>query len=311
MVEHPTNPHIPPTVRRTKLAEAVLSWLEEEKRVATTAYILFLGLSRLYRPGNRRKLYLRSETPTTSDLWRVTNNLLRTRAIATDPDYGRNVYRVPSVGERPAEEVCALVNPFGYISHLSAMQHWGLTDRRPKALHLTMPPPRLAGPLVEQRMAADYGLPFADLPPQRTVKLLFIRHPNRVRDREIIVHESKHLGEWLQVRNSHARLATIGRTFVDMLEWPQYCGGMAHVLEVWREHATTYKEEIIAAVDRIAAPIVKVRAGYLLDDMLGLGADPRIKGWVRFTQRGSSRVLDPTKNFSADHSEKWMISINV
>ncbi len=311
MTERPTNPDIPPIVRRTKLATAMLSWLEKERRAATTAYTLFLGLSGLYRPENRRQLYLRSDTPTTSDLWRVTRNLLRTGAIEVDPDYGRNVYRVPSVGESSAEEVCALVNPFGYISHLSAMQRWGLTDRRPEALHLTMPPARVAGSLIERKMAADYSLPFGDLPWQRAVKLRFIRHPDKVRGRELAVHESKHLGEYLQVRDSHARLATIGQTFVDMLERPQYCGGMAHVLDVWREHAATYHEEIVAAIDEVALPIVKVRAGYLLDDMLGIGTDSRIQSWAQFAQRGSSRVLDPTKDFSADHSEKWMLSINV
>jgi predicted transcriptional regulator of viral defense system len=132
-----------------------------------------------------------------------------------------------------------------------------------------------------------------------------------VRSRKIAVYETKHPGHWLQVRDSHARLATIGQTFVDTVERPQYCGGMAHVLDVWRQHAGTYREEIIAAVDEVAPPIAKVRAGYLLDDMLALGDDSRIQGWVRFAQRGSSRVLDPTKIFGADHSEKWMLSINV
>jgi predicted transcriptional regulator of viral defense system len=141
--------------------------------------------------------------------------------------------------------------------------------------------------------------------------LRFIRHPETVRGRKISVHETRHLGDWLQVRNSHARLSTIGQAFADTVERPQYCGGMAHVLDVWREHAATYQEEIVVAVEKIEAPIVKVRAGYLLDDMLGLAKDSRIQGWVRFAQRGSSRVLDPTKDFSSNHSEKWMLSINV
>jgi predicted transcriptional regulator of viral defense system len=272
--------------------------------------MLFLGLRRLYTPENRRKLYLRSDVATTDDLRRVATNLSRTGGIELDPDYGRSVYRVPSVGESSADEVFALANPFGYVSHLSAMQRWGLTERRPEALHLTMPPASVARPLAQQRMAADYGAPFSDLPLTRAVKLHCIRHPAIVRGRKISVFETKHPGQWLQVRDSHARLATVGQTFVDMVERPQYCGGMAHVLDVWREHAGTYREEIIAATDEIATPIAKVRAGYLLDDMLGQGDDSRIQAWVEFAQRGSSRVLDPTKDFNTDHSEKWMLSIN-
>lgn len=310
MAERLTNPEIPPAVQRTKLAEAVLAWLEEEHRTVATPYTLFLALRRLYAPENRRRLYLRSDTATTDDLRRVTANLSKTGGIELDPDYGRSVYKVPSVGESPADEVCALANPFGHISHLSAMQRWGLTERRPEALHLTMPPASAARPLVEDRMAADYGARFSDLPLHQVVKLHFVRHPGTVRGRKISIYETRNPGQWLQIRGSHARLATIGQTFVDTVERPQYCGGMAHVLDVWREHAITYLEGIITAIDEVATPIAKVRAGYLLDDMLGQSDDSRIQSWVKFAQRGSSRVLDPARDFSTEHSEKWMLSIN-
>ena len=310
MAERLTNPEIPLTVQRTKLTEAVLAWLGEERRAVVTPYALFLALRPLYAPENRRKLYLRSDVATTDDLRRVTANLSKTGGIELDPDYGRGVYRVPSVGESSADEVCALANPFGYISHLSAMHRWGLTNRRPEALHLTMPPASAAQPLVEQRMAADYGAPFSSLPLNQAVKLRFIRHPDTVRGRKISVYETRHPGQWLQVRDAQARLATVGQTFVDTVERPQYCGGMGHVIDVWREYAITYREEIIVAVDEIATPIAKVRAGYLLDDMLEQGDDSRIQSWVRFAQRGSSRVLDPARDFNTAHSEKWMLSIN-
>ena len=311
MVDDPTNLRIQPIVPRTQVAAALVAWLEGEKRVVTTASTLFLALRRLYAPENRRKLYLRSDAPTVDDLRRVTTNLLNTRGIERDPDYGRSVYRVPSAGESSADEACALANPFGYISHLSAMQRWGLTDRRPDALHLTMPPASAARSLVEQRMEADFGVPFAEIPSDWMVKLHFIRHPETVRGRRIAVYETKHPGQWLQVRDANARLATVGQTFVDMLERPQYCGGMVHVVDVWRAHAGTHRDEIIAAVDATAIPIAKVRAGYLFDVVLESGNDPRIQGWVTFAQSGGSRVLDPTKDFIANYSEKWMMSINV
>jgi predicted transcriptional regulator of viral defense system len=311
MSEHIVNIGLPRAVQRTKLSAAVLAWLEGERRAVATPYMLFLVLRRLFTPENRQKLYLRSDTPTNEDLRKVTANLLNTGGIEVDSDYGRSVFKVLSVGESPADEVCALTNPFGYISHLSALQRWGLTDRRPEALHLTMPPASAARPLVEQQMVADYNTPPSGLPLNQVVKLHFVRHPETVRGRKVSVYETKHPGQWLQVRDSHARLATIGQTFVDTVERPQYCGGMAHVLDIWREHAGIYQQEVIAAVDKVESPIVKVRAGYLLDDMLGLGNDLRIQGWVRFAQRGSARVLDPTKDFSPDHSKKWMLSINV
>jgi predicted transcriptional regulator of viral defense system len=300
--------------------------------------VIFHIIREIFRASDRRQLFLRDPVATGEGLARVIRNLQKAGAIGTDEDYHKAVYRVHSVDDGSAEEICALVNPFGYISHLSAMQRWGLTDRRPEALHLTMPPANGIKPRLEEQMLADYGVPFANLPAGEAVKLPFIRHPEAVRGRKISVYETKTPGKWLRVQGAHARLATIGQTFVDMLERPNYCGGMAHVVDVWREHATTYQEEIIGAVEETATPIAKVRAGYLLDDILGviddspegegalpgsgddspeasdpprISKDPRIQGWVRFAQRGSSRVLDPAKDFSADHSEKWMLSINV
>jgi hypothetical protein len=338
MAEQPINFVWPSSVSRTKLAEAVLTRLEEEGRAVVTPYALFQIMREIFRTGDRRELFLRDPTATKKGLFRVSRNLLAGGAISTDLDYRRAVYRVRSVSDGPAEEICALVNPFGYISHLSAMQRWGLTDRRPEALHLTMPPANGIGPRLEKQMLGDYGVPFASLPAGEAVKLPFIRPPETVRGRKISVYETKTPGKWLKVQGGHARLATIGQTFVDTLERPNYCGGMAHVVDVWREHAITYQEEIIAAVEETATPIAKVRAGYLLDDILGviddspegegalpgsgddspeasdpprISKDSRIQGWVRFAQRGSSRVLDPAKDFSADHSEKWMLSINV
>lgn len=304
------NPNAMLPVRRTKLAGAVLEHLERDRRGVTTPYQIFMTICGLHTPDNRRRLYIHSETAAVDDLQRVTTNLLKTQGILPDHDYGRGVYRVPSVGDIPAEDACALVNPFGYVSHLSAMQRWGLTVRRPEALYLSMPAAKAARQLIEERMAADYGAPFEALPQYQAVKLRFIRHPETVRKRSVFVHESRRPGKWIQIRDSYTRLATVGQTFVDTLEWPRYCGGMAHVLEIWREHAPTYLEDIISAVDNTTEPIVKVRAGYLIDDMLGQGKDPRIQGWLKLVQRGGSRVLDPARDFSAQYSEKWMLSIN-
>lgn len=302
---------MPIPVQITKLAAAVLTRLEEEQRPVTTPYALFQIMREIFRTGDRKKLFLREETATMNGLRRLVWNLQESRAIGPDPDYWRGVYRVMTMGEGPAEEVCALVNPFGYISHLSAMRQWGLTDRRPKALHLTMPPASAAALLIQEKMTADHDAAFFRPPPDQTVRLHFMRPPAIVRGRDITVHESKTPGQWLQIRDSHARLATIGQTFIDTLDQSRHCGGMAHVRDVWREFASTYREEIIVAVDDAASPIVKVRAGYLLDEMLRTGDDPRIQAWTRFAARGGSRVLDSSRPFSFDHSPKWMLSINV
>jgi hypothetical protein len=279
-------PMFAPNVQRTRLAEAVLAEIEQDRCAVVTAYAMFQVLRVILATGDKQRLFLRPNVFPVEYLRRVTKNLLDSRGIETDSDYGRSVYRVVSIGESTAEEVCALANPFGYISHLSAMQRWGLTERRPEALYLSMPPAGAAGPLIEERMKADYGQPFADFRRGEAVKLHFIRHPSVVRGRKLSVYNTKRLGRWVQV-------------------------GGEHVLDVWQRHARAFTEEIIDTVDEFGEPIHKVRAGYIFDEVLRLGEDRRVQDWIKFAQRGSSRVLDPSKGFSSTYSEKWMLSTNV
>lgn len=311
MAERISSPTFAPQTQQTRLAGAVLAEFKQGRRAVATLYTLFQVLRVIVATGDRKALFLRPNVSPTDYLRRVRANLISSHGVEPDPDYRRNVYKIVALGESTAEEVCALVNPFGYVSHLSAMQRWGLTDRRPQALHLSMPPASAAGPLIEEQMRADYGRPFDDLPRDQKVKLQFIQPPPTVRGRAISVFHTKRLGRWVQVNGEHVRLATNGQTFLDMLEAPQLCGGTAHVLDVWRKHARGFADEIIDAVDQFGGPIHKVRAGYIFDELLGLGEDPRVRNWVRYAQRGGSRVLDPSKAFTPNYSEKWMLSINV
>ena len=119
---------------------------------------------------------------------------------------------------------------------------------------------------------------------------------------------SRVAGRSVRERNSFSRVATIGQTFLDMLQHPDLYGGMAHVLEVRDEHAITYLDHIIAAVSS-ASSVVTCRAGYIIEERPGV-KDPGVEEWHDCAQRGGSCRLDPGRPYIPEWSEKWMISLN-
>ena len=56
----------------------------------------------------------------------------------------------------PAEVACA-IDPFAYVSHLSAMEFHGITDRFPKTLFLCTPPAAEWRTFASEKMRKDLG----------------------------------------------------------------------------------------------------------------------------------------------------------
>ena len=292
--------------RMTRLGETLAGMLNAQPNPLLTNYELYRELWKIYETGDVS--YLRGDVPS-KEVFRRTRTLLRKEGIIRqDSDYAA-LWRVMSKPDASPEDIVGSIDPDCYISHMSAMQRYGLTNRRPEALFLTQPTPQIRRQRLNEIMTDDYGQALLDHGDEiEHPKAL--THPVRVRGRAIVFHATKFYGEHVDIKGSFSRIATIGQTFLDMLEMPDHCGGIAHVLDAWSEHARTYLEEIITCVDAVEKPILKVRAGYIFDERLGI-ADSRVHGWLALAQRGSSRVLNPGKPFSAEHSEKWMLSLNV
>jgi predicted transcriptional regulator of viral defense system len=95
-----------------------------------------------------------------------------------------------------------------------------------------------------------------------------------------------------------------------MLDRPDLCGGMRHILGVWERHADEWVDSIVKEVDEFSSKIVKVRAGYIFTEKLNI-EKPEISRWEAYAQRGGSRKLDPFSDYVAKFSDRWMISINI
>lgn len=287
---------------RTTLAEAARQLLVEDGRPVISSRDLRELLQRLYAGeyADRVETRVRKSNPSDEDIYRAYQRLKDARVVREDPDFGASLHQVFDVLDQSAELVCCVVDPLCYLSHLSAMQVWGLTERSPTHLTLTRP----ADPLWRE-MLATYHVPLGEPPTRPRPKRAF---PDMVRGRPVLVHDTRHPGAW-EASGRFIRIASVGQTFLDTVSRPAWCGGMAHVLEIWEREAEAHLEAIILAVDAAPAKLPKVRAGYILDEMLGV-SDPRVLVWRTFAQRGSSQKLDPEKPYAPTYSEAWMLSLN-
>ena len=288
---------------RRKLSRAdkyLADMMEADGRPVISDHDLFHFIQRMYAEAKDQKLYLRDSTATDDNYRTRKTSLLAPKIIQHDRDY-YNRFRVLALSDLPADDIVCLVDRFCYISHLSAMQRWGLTDRVPAMLMITRPDRSTITSKLNDIVRQNGETPF----PMRSVG-----HPDTVRQRPVRVSETRKAGASVRDRSGFARVATVGQTFLDTLQQPALCGGMAHVLDVWQGHAGDYLAEIVEAVDGPTSLIVRCRAGYILEEYLGF-RDDRIDAWKAFRQRGGSRKLDPDRAFAPEHSEAWMISLNV
>lgn len=225
-------------------------------------------------------------------------------------------YLVGMAGLPEPEKVICSLDPFSYLSHLTAMAWHGLSDRLPKILFLTRPSIALWRTLAATRLQAQLGslMPLyqsAKLPAYRQIDLASIK--------------KNPLSFWTSSRLDHAysaafkraeggaiRVATVGRCFLDMVRQPELCGGIYHVIEVFEEHGPSHLEAILSEVDHHGNKIEQARVGYLLERADSeLLENPTLQKWATGVSRGGSRKLDPSADYADEYSERWALSLNV
>lgn len=211
-----------------------------------------------------------------------------------------------------AEDIVCCIDPFCYISHLSAMTYHGLTDRLPKLLFVTTLPSKQWGQLAAQRMRKDIGDEALELYREASMPTLRRLKLPKIHRKIVNVHATVHCdpGAYVNVQGQPLRVSSLGRTFLDMIRDPDLCGGIYHVLEVYAVHASRYLNLIVDVIDRHGSKIDKVRAGYILDERLGL-SHPAIATWLPLAQRGGSQKLHANDAYRPHFSEKWCLSINI
>jgi predicted transcriptional regulator of viral defense system len=208
-----------------------------------------------------------------------------------------------------AMEIACAADPFAYVSHLSALEYHGLTDRFSKILYLTTPTDREWREQAAARMDKDLK---AQATAYRAARLPVLRRLpfERIEGQRVELMRRSSRGAFKTIKSTGIRVATIGRVFLDTVREPQNCGGIQHVVDTYRAYAERNLALIAEEIERHGNAVEKARVGYLLDEVCHL-SHPLIDGWVKYAQRGGSRMLDPQAEYASHYSEKWMLSINV
>jgi predicted transcriptional regulator of viral defense system len=282
--------------RMTRLGEAVSVLLRRQRKPIIEDIDIWEILAEIYK--NKSVSYLRGDAPTSSTLSRTKLLLSAERVISRDHNYRRS-WRVNELPDIPADEAVCLMDRGTCISHLSAMQIYKISERRPLQLYITVATNEQWREMVAKTNRGN------DAP--LTVRR---HHPPVVRSRKIDALQTKNFPNITQMRGSFVRATEIGQTFLDMLESPERCGGMSHVLDVFNNHTEKYLKQIVERIDRTETKLTKVRAGYIISELLGI-SNPTVESWSQFAQRGGSQKLDPKAVYASQFSERWMLSLNV
>jgi predicted transcriptional regulator of viral defense system len=292
--------------------KAILLALSEIEEPVITRYRMGVVIYRLYAEkeyAGHKLNRLKKEEGSPTDVAQRLRELEQMGILQPHPNFPKGAFRLLRQKDEDPAEVACTVDPFCYVSHLSAMDHHGLTDRLPVKLFLSSPALSRWKEEAEARMKKDLGEHYTGY---RVAGMPLLTRPRmtKIGRHEIHRFDSVHWGAYKNVRGKTLRVATIGRTFLDMLRNPELCGGMRHVMQVYHEYAERYLRLIVDEIEQHGAPIDKVRAGYILEEKMGL-ADPRVAAWKQFAQRGGSRKLDASAEYRPVWSDAWCLSLNL
>ena len=206
-------------------------------------------------------------------------------------------------------EIACCIDPFCYISHLSAMDFYGITDKNPENLILTTLSLDKWKNYAENKMKRDLK-DYYDLYEQHGLKKLSKITVDKIGKHNVREYRTKNYGRYKNIEDMNVRVATIGRVFLDMIHNQDLCGGIHHVIEVYKEYAKMYKKIILKEIDNYGRKIDKIRAGFILEEICGIN-DEMIEKWKGLVQRGGSQKLNPSDSYSPNYSETWCISVNI
>lgn len=232
-------------------------------------------------------------------------------------------------GSKPTSEMAiSALYPYGFLSHLTAMKLYGIGNTQTSGIYFTC---------LERKDWKDQCLKeirkrFKNFEVTKSISNEYIEinglilstqsildpypHQSILEEagstKTIIITNKKKLveSEWW----NQCHLQNVVDLYLDMLRTPHYCGGISHVLSIYRNNFLNDKEllqEVIKSLTKNGSIIDRARFGYIFDKVLHLQTQ-EINKWKEEQQgkRGGSRKLFSNFDFDSTFDEEWNLSIN-
>ena len=207
--------------------------------------------------------------------------------------------------ETSEEQMIQEANPWAVFGYLTAMTYHGMTDvvsREIFAIDYGRQGAKTRLPLGTMPDEWDEDLPWPS--PKTPVRVrettVAWSSPGKIEETGIIVGQS--FGVPVYVTN-------LERTLIDTIRSPEKSGGIAKVLQSWRNSKNFDLNQLIQYTEQYQNKILRQRVGFLLSQ-LGR-SHPRLDAWQRDLQRGGSVKLVASDPYSEHFSAEWNLSLNV
>jgi len=207
----------------------------------------------------------------------------------------------------PSELIFPLF-PYAYLTHLSAMRHYSITDRIPKKIQIEIPSrSKWKALIIEDIKKMDVSARDKDL-----ILKYLPRYPKSDEiyfKKRILVSSTRTPLPNLTLDNG-IRVIEIGALFVEMINNPKECGGIEHVMDIFQEYGLVFKKKIYKAALE-SSLISQTRIGFIFEQILKQSDLEIIKMKNRNKDlRGGSRVFLTGEDFSNIINIEWNLSLN-
>lgn len=298
---------------KLSLNNAMIIWfLDEYKYGSINRFDLFLKFRELFlskKIGNQQ-ISIHGNTDLELAFKRFTHDYLVEEPFmnAYAPHATGYGYFVKSRNKLTPVELLFPLFPHAYLTYLSAMRHYSITDRIPKQIQIELPSrAQWKAQNIEVVNQIDTSID------DKEIILKYLPRYPKNNDiyfkKKLLVSSTLSPKPYIQLDNG-VRVIEIGYLFVEMINNPKQCGGIDHVIDIFKEYGIAFKKKIYKAALE-SSLVAQARIGLIFEEILKQN-DPEITKMKYRNKdlRGGSRVFLAGEDFSNIINVEWSLSLN-